>query len=343
MLVIDGSMSTALEKLGFPIKNGGLWTAEALIRSPELVKKVHLDYFRAGADMGISCSYQASMKGLREHGFTSRQAEALIRRSMDLLKEARTEFWQAYKETDAETSQESGIMKHRDQPEADNPVDPSGAGTSGEKSFSRPYPLALGSCGPYGAYLGDGSEYRGNYGISDKQLLAFHRERAEILLDSGSDLLLFETVPSLHEAEIEADLAESLHADYWISFSCRDGHHTSEGQTIAECMKLFSDRGRFPGLKMIGVNCTLPEYISSLITEFLPSGLPVAVYPNSGMVYDLRRKIWKGNGSPGKFHDYALEWYKLGASAVGGCCTTGPDHIRAVKSARDQLIREREK
>ncbi|MFC2662384.1 MAG: homocysteine S-methyltransferase, partial [Eubacterium sp.] len=245
MLVIDGSMSTALEKLGFPIRNGGLWTAEALIRSPQLVKKVHLDYFRAGADMGISCSYQASVKGLREHGFTGKQAEGLIRRSMDLLKEARTEFWQSYSETDSERAGKSGDTECTGLPDTAEAEKSS----SGKRAFSRPYPLALGSCGPYGAYLGDGSEYRGNYGITDNQLLAFHRERAEILLDEGADLLLFETVPSLHEAEIEAELAESLHADYWISFSCRDGHHTCEGQTAAECVKMFSDRGRFPGLK----------------------------------------------------------------------------------------------
>ncbi|MGN1381917.1 MAG: homocysteine S-methyltransferase [Eubacterium sp.] len=337
MLVIDGSMSTALENLGFPIKNGGLWTAEALISRPDLVKKVHLDYFRAGADMGISCSYQASMKGLREHGFTGKQAGALICRSMDLLKEARRAFWKEYTERPSEAQYESGIGEET----ALKAADSEGESGTREMSFSRPYPLALGSCGPYGAYLGDGSEYRGNYGITDKQLLAFHRERAEILLDAGADLLLFETVPSLREAEIEADLAESLHADYWISFSCRDGQNTCEGQPVSECAAVFSDRGRFPGLKMIGVNCTLPEYISSLIAEFLPAGLPVAVYPNSGMIYDPRMKIWNGDGSPEKFRQYALEWYRNGAAAVGGCCTTTPEHIRAVKSARDQLIHEK--
>ena len=53
IMVIDGSMSTALEQLGANL-NSKLWTARALADSPELVRQVHLDYFRAGADCGIT-------------------------------------------------------------------------------------------------------------------------------------------------------------------------------------------------------------------------------------------------------------------------------------------------
>ena len=56
IMIIDGSMSTALEKLGANL-NSKLWTAKCLEEAPELVKQVHLDYFRAGADCGITCSY----------------------------------------------------------------------------------------------------------------------------------------------------------------------------------------------------------------------------------------------------------------------------------------------
>ena len=57
IMVIDGSMATALEALGANTKSS-LWTAAALAEQPELVKQVHLDYFKAGADCGITCSYQ---------------------------------------------------------------------------------------------------------------------------------------------------------------------------------------------------------------------------------------------------------------------------------------------
>ena len=67
IMVIDGSMSTALEHLGANL-NSKLWTARALADSPELVRQVHLDYFRAGADCGITCSYQATIPGLMANG-----------------------------------------------------------------------------------------------------------------------------------------------------------------------------------------------------------------------------------------------------------------------------------
>ena len=129
--VIDGSMSTPLEQMGADL-NCSLWTARALIKTPEIVKKVHKDYLRAGADCGITCSYQASIKGLIENGYTHEEAQNIIRRSVILFQEARDEWW-------AEEGEELG----------------------------RAWPLCLASVGPYGAYLADGSEYRGSYSISD--------------------------------------------------------------------------------------------------------------------------------------------------------------------------------
>lgn len=134
ILVIDGSMGTALENLGADLNNS-LWTARVLADRPELVKQVHLDYFRAGADAGITCSYQASIPGLAANGFTEQEAENLITRSVTIFQEARQEWW----------DQEG-------------------------KAAGRAWPLCLAGVGPYGAYLADGSEYRGHYGVSQADL-----------------------------------------------------------------------------------------------------------------------------------------------------------------------------
>ena len=56
--------------------------------------------------------------------------------------------------------------------------------------------LVAGSVGPYGAYLADGSEYRGDYHCSVEAFQAFHRPRVETLLDAGADLLACETLPN---------------------------------------------------------------------------------------------------------------------------------------------------
>lgn len=306
-MIIDGSMSTPLERMGADL-NDTLWTAKVLREQPELIKKVHMDYFRAGADCGITASYQATIPGLMAKGMTEKEAEDIIASSVRVFLEARDEWWKA----------------------------------EGEKD-GREYPLCLASVGPYGAYLADGSEYRGNYKISDEELKSFHRRRMEILKDAGADMFLIETIPSKREALICADLAEDMDLDYWISYSCMSGTKICEGDPVKECVKeLVKDR---PHLKMVGVNCTDPRFILSLIGEIKAGledagkDLPIAVYPNSGEKYDPRLKKW--NGMPGSvpFGEYALRYMKAGAKAVGGCCTTDTPHIREVAEARDRFLK----
>ena len=301
IMVIDGSMATALKNKGLDL-NHKLWTARALAENPEQVKRVHIDYFRAGADCGITCSYQASIPGLMSCGYTEQEAEELIRRSVELFLEARDEWW----EKEGRTA-------------------------------GRVWPLCLAGMGPYGAYLADGSEYTGDYQVGDEELTAFHARRAKLLLDAGADILLFETQPSLHEVLLEARIAEDMGADYWISFSCRDGKRNGKGEPIAECAAVLSQN--HPHLKMLGVNCTKPEYIESLIRCIRSAtALPIAVYPNSGEVYDPVTKTWTNEGGELDFGTYALRYMAAGASAVGGCCTTVTQHIHQVCEAREKYL-----
>ncbi|WP_296360125.1 homocysteine S-methyltransferase [uncultured Acidaminococcus sp.] len=299
--VIDGSMGTALERLGANLNNS-LWTARVLLEQPELVKKVHLDYFRAGADAGITCSYQATIPGLMANGLAEKEAEELIVRSVKVFQEARDEWWE-----------KEG------------------------KAAGRVYPMCLAGIGPYGAYLADGSEYKGHYEISEETLREFHERRAELLWQAGADVLLFETQPSLTEAKIEAGIAERIGADYWISFSCKDGLHINEGDLIRDCAKAFREGASH--LRAIGVNCTKPEYLESLIKELRKeTELPIAVYPNSGETYDPVTKTWNGKGDGHSFKDYARMYMEAGARAVGGCCTTVSEHIVAVAEARAKFL-----
>lgn len=300
LFVVDGSMSTALEQMGANL-NCSLWTATALIRTPEMVKKVHMDYFKAGADCGITCSYQATIQGLTENGYSPEEAKNLIEKSVKIFQSAREMWWE-----------EEG------------------------KAMKRAWPLCLAGIGPYGAYLADGSEYRGKYSVSDDELRDFHRERIQILWDAGADLLLFETQPSLSEALIEAEIAEGMNADYIVSFSCADGQKTFEGQPVRLCAEKLSQG--HPHLRMLGINCTNPDYVCSLIYELRKStSLPIIVYPNSGETYDPKTKTWNGQNSCKSFEDYALSYFKAGAVAVGGCCTTVTSHIEQVVRAKKQF------
>lgn len=234
---------------------------------------------------------------------TDAEAEALIVRSVELFNEVRENWWQS-------EGREQG----------------------------RVYPLCLAGIGPYGAYLANGAEYRGRYGVSKEVLRQFHARRMELLWNAGADILLIETQPSLQEALLEADLAEQLGADYWISFTCGDDAHTWEGDDIRDCAKALSEN--HPHLKMIGVNCVAPHLVSSLIENLKAGcGLPIGVYPNSGETYDPITKTWSGTKDGVRFGDYAYRWMEEGASAVGGCCQTVDSHIQQVTEARERFLK----
>ncbi|HET9590329.1 MAG TPA: homocysteine S-methyltransferase, partial [Anaerolineales bacterium] len=164
-LVIDGALATELERRGCDL-NDNLWSAKILLEQPEIIRQVHLDYFRAGADCAITASYQATLEGFAKRGLNEKEAIGLMQRSVKLAVEARDEFW----------------LHESDR-------------------IGRPRPLVAASVGPYGAFLADGSEYRGQYGLTERELMDFHRPRMKALIEAGPDLLACETIPSLVEAQ----------------------------------------------------------------------------------------------------------------------------------------------
>jgi len=293
-MILDGALATELERRGADLTDP-LWSAKCLIEQPDLIREVHLDYFKAGADIATTATYQATFEGFRRRGIDDKEAARLMRRAVGLADEAREEFW--------------GI--------AANHVD-------------RVRPLIAASVGPYGAMLADGSEYRGRYALSDHGLMEFHRPRLQVLAQSGADLLAFETIPCLREALVLARLLEEFPALYcWISFSCKDGEHVSEGERLAECVARLRD---FPQIAGVGVNCTAPRHIPALLRQMRgATEKPLAVYPNSGECFDASVKRWTGTARAASFGEQARIWRTEGARLIGGCCRTTPDDIRAVR------------
>ena len=293
--VIDGAMATELEGRGCDL-NDSLWSAKVLLEQPELIRAVHLDYFNAGADIAITASYQATVEGFAKRGLSGEQARNLIKKSVQLAREARDEFW-----------------------------------AKEENQIGREYPLIAGSVGPYGAYLADGSEYRGDYKLSEDELIAFHRPRAEALIASGVDLLACETIPCLIEARaLIRLLAEFPNTFAWFTFTAQDDGHISNGESVADVAAFLDDQ---PQAAAIGINCTSPLHITGLIREIRKStGKPIVVYPNSGEVYDAATNTWHGETSCDSFGVQSKAWFEAGARLIGGCCRTTPGHIREIKA-----------
>jgi homocysteine S-methyltransferase len=189
--------------------------------------------------------------------------------------------------------------------------------------------LVAASVGPYGAVLSDGSEYTGNYVIGADELHDFHQGRLQLLDGSGVDLLACETIPSLTEAIVLGKLLRDVRCPAWISFSCCDGDSINDGTPIEVVADLFRQH---PHVLAVGINCTRPQFAVSLI-ERIHAVLPdkaIVVYPNSGEVFDASNKTWSGVVTADDWATAAQTWIAAGASVIGGCCRTGPEHIRAI-------------
>ncbi len=196
------------------------------------------------------------------------------------------------------------------------------------RSETRPVWIAA-SLGPFGAALHNGAEYHGNYACSFQDLVEFHARRIAVLQDTRADLIAFETVPSLEEASaIVAALHRFPAIGAWVSFTCRDGRHVARGELLADCGKLLENEEQ---VVAVGINCTAPHWVTSLIRELKSTtGKPLVAYPNSGEVWDAEHRCWLGDA--GEFAPWTREWFEAGAQAIGGCCRTGPDDIRAIRA-----------
>ncbi|WP_145410571.1 homocysteine S-methyltransferase [Paenibacillus xylanexedens] len=290
VMILDGALATELEKHGCNLDDP-LWSARVLLENPEVIVQVHADYFRAGADCAITSSYQATVDGFGKRGIEEQAALELIRKTVKLAAQARNEVWD----------------------EVRNIV-------------QRIKPIVAASVGPFGAYLADGSEYVGHYGVSDETLAAFHRPRLAALVEAGADMLAFETIPSLQEARVLVTLLKEFpDTSAWLTFSLQDGTAISEGTPLAECARQL---GNEPQIAAIGLNCAPMEVVTEAIHILAQSSdKPIIVYPNSGEVYDAETKTWSGQGTCGSMSEASEQWVAAGAQIIGGCCRTTPHQI----------------
>jgi len=187
--------------------------------------------------------------------------------------------------------------------------------------------IVAASVGPYGAARADGSEYTGDYDLKEGGLGGWHAPRFEVLDGAGADVLACETIPSFAEARALAKLLGRTPA--WFCFSCRDGERISDGTPIETCARHLDGIEK---VAAVGVNCTPPRFVESLVKRIRAvTRKPIVVYPNSGERWDAARRAWTGTRDPGEFAEMAARWRDAGATILGGCCRTGPAHIRALR------------
>ncbi len=196
--------------------------------------------------------------------------------------------------------------------------------------------LIAASIGSYGAYLADGSEYRGGYGLDRAALVEFHRARLDALLAEQPDLLAFETIPDAIEIEAIAQLLDGSGPRAWVSLSLSRARvqAISDGTPLRDAVAPLLNH---PRVAALGVNCVGPSEVAAAleILARVAPGVALVAYPNSGERWS--ELGWVGEATqPECFTRLARGWVELGARLVGGCCQTGPGHIRALVGLREQ-------
>lgn len=312
-VVLDGGLGSELDTRGIPVGESSLWSAELVASNPDVLRDVHREYLEAGADVVTTASYQASIPGLvaylrAQAGAGGRDDDAqlearaaqLIEKSVQIAVEARDQFWASWT---------------------------AAAKTEGRKERARP--LVAASVGPYGAYLAQGQEYTGQYGLGAGEaawqvLYGFHKPRLAALLRARPDVLAFETIPNVVEVQVLFALIDELAQsppegqavpESWMAFSV----DTANYACLADGTRLDDARvlGALPGgVTSVGANC-LPLAECARTLEFLhrwfaqnrrsssssghagkaaataaAAAFPLIVYPNSGEVYDGVTKVW---------------------------------------------------
>ncbi|WP_353648601.1 homocysteine S-methyltransferase [Nakamurella sp. A5-74] len=282
-----------------------LWSARLLHDDPDAIGRAHREFFDAGAEVATTASYQASFDGFAHAGIDRDGAVALMRASGEVADRARRD--------------------HRDR-------------------TGRPAFVAV-SVGPYGAALADGSEYRGDYGLTVDELRRWHHDRlqvlCEIVADGLADVLAVETIPSAAEADALLREIEGTGIPVWLSLTgvlvAPGGDAPDAERRIARTRadepldESFRAASEVPEVIAVGVNCVDPRDVAGLLAAADGTALPLVCYPNSGELWDCAARSWYGDATI----DAAVlrTWSAGGARLVGGCCRVGPELIEQLAAA----------
>lgn len=189
--------------------------------------------------------------------------------------------------------------------------------------------LVAASIGPFGAALGDGSEFRGGYGVDTGALRDFHARRLDILLETEPDLLAIETQPEFAEIDVILTLLHERDPDmpFWVTCTSTDAGRIAGGAPWADVVaRVEAD----PAALAVGINCSSVDHITETLREASPT-IPYIAYPNLGNEWVATTNAWTGATRPLREDDLRA-WIAAGVRVIGGCCGFGADDVRRIGS-----------
>jgi methionine synthase / methylenetetrahydrofolate reductase(NADPH) len=186
--------------------------------------------------------------------------------------------------------------------------------------------FVVGSVGPTGLTL---------EALSPDSLIdvaAAFREQSLALVEAGVDAFILETFRQPDELKLALEAARIASEGQVPVIACvsfDEGGTTADGRAPEQVAELLAAWQA----DAVGVNCaTGPAGVYEMLTRMKGPGLPLVAIPNAGMPQQIDGRLAYMT-TPEYFQVYARRLFKAGASAVGGCCGTTPDHIRKIVAA----------
>jgi S-methylmethionine-dependent homocysteine/selenocysteine methylase len=293
VVIIDGGMGSQLQAEGVAMDDTA-WSARANLDQPDAVQRVHEEYIRAGAEVIIANTFAASRAGLAPAGLGSRVAEA-NRSAMRAAQRAR----------DAA---------------ATRPVAVAGSMSSFCPIAMDPDALGVPLSGPAG---------------EDPRFpsLADFRQQAGVLAEAGADLIALEMIDGRGYGRAAVQAAAETGLPVWLGISparLDDGTlgtfpELGDDDSLDDLLRALVD----PALAAVTVMHADPEVTLDAIDIIRRHYTgPIGVYAETG---SWQPPNWVFDGLiPDEYLQQAVTWAGHGAQLIGGCCGTGPGHIRVL-------------
>jgi len=302
VLVYDGAMGTQVQAANLSSEDyGGKdgCTDILVLTRPEVIEGIHVRYLEAGADVIETNTFGGNRLKLEEYGLGDRLYE-LNHTAAQLARKAADRF--------------------------DTPDKPR---------------FVAGSIGPTGMLPSSDDPMLS--AITYEQLEVMFHEQAQALVEGGCDVLLVETsqdilevkaaVAGIHRYLKEAGLVKqvALQVQVTLDVSGRMLLGTDMGAAIATLEALPID--------VIGLNCsTGPEHMREPVRVLSERATrPVSIIPNAGLPLNVNGQAVYPLGPEPMAEALGEFVEKFGVRVIGGCCGTGPDHIRAIVSRIEEL------
>jgi S-methylmethionine-dependent homocysteine/selenocysteine methylase len=302
IVILDGGIGTEIQALGAPM-DGAVWSAAANLDHPDIVRRVHEDYIRAGADVILTNTFSSGRTAMDPAGLGDRFAAA-NRRAVELALEARENA-------------------------ADHPVVVAGA-MSPFRTFSmRPVP-------------GHESDRRDvEAPLTGEALVAAYREQALLLADAGVELLVLETITSPIDGGAMIEAARETRLPIWLGLTPQRADDGGLGiwrvrrrpdDTVSSFEELVAELVDASLAAVTVMHCDAEVVEPALDALRGHYAGPLGAYPEEGGFVPPNWQFTELG--PDEYLARARSWVEHGAQIVGGCCGVRPAHIRALSSLR---------